>query len=56
MNRNTTVDFFKYIASLLVVASHTSLFEDISYSLYFVTVQVICRLAVPFFPYVLDII
>lgn len=49
MNRNTSVDFFKYIASLLVVASHTALFRDINDSLYFVTVQVICRLAVPFF-------
>lgn len=47
--RNPAVDLVKFIASLLVVAIHTSLFSDVSETLYFVTVQIICRLAVPFF-------
>ncbi len=47
--RNTTIDFFKYIASLLVVGIHTALFSDVNDTVYFVVVQIVCRMAVPFF-------
>ena len=47
--RNTTIDLAKYIAALLVIAIHTALFYDINDTLYFVTVDIICRMAVPFF-------
>ena len=47
--RNATVDVAKYIAALLVVGIHTSLFSDVNETLYFVVVHIICRTAVPFF-------
>lgn len=47
--RNPTIDAAKYVASLLVVAIHTALFSDVNDTLYFLTVNVICRMAVPFF-------
>lgn len=47
--RNAAIDLAKYIASILIVALHAGLFQDISSKLYFVTVQYICRFAVPFF-------
>lgn len=47
--RNTVIDCAKYIASLLIVAIHTGLFSDVNDTLYFVVVQILCRLAVPFF-------
>lgn len=47
--RNCTIDLAKFIAALLVVAIHTSLFSDVNETLYFVFNELICRLAVPFF-------
>lgn len=47
--RNLTVDFAKYIASLSIIAIHTGLFADVHPELYFVVVQTISRMAVPFF-------
>lgn len=47
--RNLTVDFAKYIASLSIIAIHTGLFADVHPELYFVVVQIISRMAVPFF-------
>lgn len=47
--RNKTIDFAKFIAAIMIVAIHTSLFSDGNDMLCFVTLQVICRLAVPFF-------
>lgn len=47
--RNSTIDLAKFIAALLVVAIHTSLFNDVNETLYFVFNELICRLAVPFF-------
>lgn len=48
-NRNVTVDLSKYIASLMVIAIHCDLFYDINTRLNFFTVNILCRLAVPFF-------
>lgn len=48
-NRNSTVDIAKYLAALLVIGIHTALFSDLNDTLYFVVVQIICRVAVPFF-------
>lgn len=47
--RNKYIDFVKYVASILIIAIHTSLFKDYNEILYFAFVNVICRLAVPFF-------
>lgn len=47
--RNPAVDMAKYLASLGIVAIHTSLFADMNATLYFVCVQVLARFAVPFF-------
>lgn len=47
--RNSTIDLGKYIASLMVIAIHVALFGDVNNFLYFVVVNIICRVAVPFF-------
>lgn len=47
--RNGVIDIAKYIAALLVVAIHTHPFKEISFWLDFVFVEIVCRLAVPFF-------
>ena len=47
--RNNTIDLAKFIAALLVVAIHTSLFSDVNGTLYFIFNELICRLGVPFF-------
>lgn len=49
MVRNQTIDIAKFLAALLVIAIHTSLFEDLDGQLYFLFNSVLCRLAVPFF-------
>ena len=48
-NRNYTVDLFKFISSILIIGIHTNLFVDINDTLNFAFVDIICRLAVPFF-------
>ena len=48
-SRNNTIDLAKFIAALLVVAIHTSLFRDVNQTLYFVFNELFCRLGVPFF-------
>ena len=48
-NRNYTIDLFKFISSLLIIGIHTNLFVDINDTLNFAFVDIICRLAVPFF-------
>lgn len=48
-NRNTTIDLMKYVAAMMIVGIHTQLLSDVNENLGFVVVQVICRLAVPFF-------
>lgn len=48
-NRNPAVDIAKYLAALLVIGIHTAIFSDLNNTLYFVVVQIICRVAVPFF-------
>lgn len=48
-NRNPAVDIAKYLAALLVIGIHTALFSDLNDTLYFIVVQIICRVAVPFF-------
>lgn len=47
--RNSTIDLGKYIASLLIIAIHVELFKDVNNFWYFVVVNIICRVAVPFF-------
>lgn len=48
-NRNSTIDLGKYIAALFVVGIHTGLLKDINVTAGFIIVDIICRLAVPFF-------
>ena len=48
-DRNYTVDLFKYIFSLMVIAIHVHLFSEFNHFLYALTVQVFARAAVPFF-------
>lgn len=49
LKRNRTIDLSKYIASVLIIAIHSKLFAEINSTLNFVTVDIVCRLAVPFF-------
>lgn len=49
MKRNTTIDLAKYIGSLLIIGIHTNLCADLNETVGFVIVDIICRLAVPFF-------
>lgn len=48
-NRNSSIDLFKFIASLFIVGIHVNLFSDVNSILYFTFVHIIFRLAVPFF-------
>ena len=48
-NRNSAIDLAKFVASLMIVAIHTGLFSDVDETLYFAVVQIVCRVAVPFF-------
>lgn len=48
-NRNNTIDLFKFISSILIIGIHANLFIDINKTLSFAAVNIICRLAVPFF-------
>ena len=47
--RNYTIDLFKFISSILIIGIHTNLIVDINDTLNFAFVDIICRLAVPFF-------
>ena len=47
--RNYTIDLFKFISSILIIGIHTNLFVDINDTLNFAFVDIVCRLAVPFF-------
>ena len=47
--RNVYIDLAKYIAALLVIAIHTRPLKEISSNADFYFVDIICRLAVPFF-------
>ena len=48
-NRNYTIDLFKFISSILIIGIHTNLLIDINDTMNFAFVDIICRLAVPFF-------
>lgn len=47
--RNGYIDLGKYVAAILVIAIHTRPFTDISTNFDFFFVDIICRMAVPFF-------
>jgi serine/alanine racemase len=47
--RNSAIDIAKYVAAILVVGIHTRPFVDVSAELDFAFVEIVCRLAVPFF-------
>ena len=49
IQRNSNIDLAKFIASILVVAIHTRPFADVSDFVDFLFVDIICRVAVPFF-------
>ncbi|NNP75087.1 hypothetical protein A7P54_18545 [Acinetobacter sp. Ac_3412] len=49
MCRNVALDILKLCLSFLVVMLHCSLFKNINETLYFTTVNGICRIAVPIF-------
>jgi len=48
-NRNCSLDIFRYVCALLVVAIHVHPLMDINYSTGYFATQVIPRIAVPFF-------
>lgn len=48
-SRLRSIDLFKWIASLMIISIHAALFSDLSESLYFFTVQIVARMAVPYF-------
>ena len=47
--RNRSIDIFRYVCAIMVVAIHTHPFEDIHEKMGFIFTQVIPRVAVPFF-------
>ena len=47
--RNSSIDIFRIICAIMVIAIHTHPFEDINGRLSYVFTQVIPRIAVPFF-------
>lgn len=47
--RNCSIDIFRYICAILVIMIHTSVFADLNAQISFVWVDVIPRIAVPFF-------
>jgi len=47
--RNTTIDLTKFTASLLIIGIHANIASDINSTLRFLVVDIICRLAVPFY-------
>ncbi len=47
--RNNSIDIFRYVAALLIVAHHTDLFADVNPYLSYLFSQVITRIGVPFF-------
>ena len=49
MNRNRTIDFLKFIFSLMIIAVHTDLFVDVSTPLYYGFSLGLARAGVPFF-------
>lgn len=44
-----SIDFMKFICSIMVIAIHTSPLENISNDLNYILINSICRIAVPFF-------
>ena len=49
VKRNFSIDLFKFIFALCVIAIHTALFSDVNDTLYFYVIGILCRLAVPCF-------
>ena len=47
--RNGSIDIFRYICAVMVVAIHTSPFYDINAHIGYVAAEVLTRIAVPFF-------
>lgn len=47
--RNGSIDMFRYVCAIMVVAIHTNPFSDINEKLGYVFTQIIPRIAVPFF-------
>ena len=47
--RNPSIDVFRYICAILVIAIHTGPFKEINESLGFIVTDIIPRVAVPFF-------
>ena len=47
--RNRSIDIFRYIGAIMVVAIHTSPFKDIDDRLGYIFTQIVPRIAVPFF-------
>lgn len=49
MNRNASLDWLKLVLSLLVIAIHCHIFKEQGHLAHFLTVDGICRIAVPIF-------
>lgn len=49
MSRNRTIDFLRFIFSLMIIAVHTDLFVDVSTPLYYIYSLGLARASVPFF-------
>lgn len=50
-----SIDIFRYVCAIMVVAIHTRPLEEISTSLSFIVTDIISCIAVPFFSLLLDI-
>lgn len=48
MSRNRTIDYLRFIFSLMIIAVHTDLFVDVSSPLYYVFSLGLARVGVPF--------
>lgn len=47
--RNNSIDIFRYIAAVLVIAHHTDVLADVHPMLSYLLSQVLPRISVPFF-------
>ena len=47
--RNNAIDIFRYVCAILVISIHSEPFLEINSSLHYFFVQVVPRIAVPFF-------
>lgn len=47
--RNCSIDLFRYVCAIMVVAIHTNPFTDVDAELGYIFTQIVPRIGVPFF-------